>query len=60
MEFTCSSSSNTSFSVIVTPPSAKTGCYPGSCRMIPVEVRIHKYAHTNHKLNGLNIKYYKF
>jgi hypothetical protein len=28
--------------------------------MILAEVRIHKYTHTNHKLNTLNIKYYNF
>jgi hypothetical protein len=28
--------------------------------MILDEARIHKYTHTNHKLNALNIKYYNF
>jgi hypothetical protein len=28
--------------------------------MILDETRMHKYTHTNHKLNDLNIKYYNF
>jgi hypothetical protein len=44
----------------VTPPSDKMGSSTGSCQKILDEARLHKYTHTNHKLNTLNIKYYNF
>jgi hypothetical protein len=51
---------NVSINPVYHPYRKMMGYYLGSCRRILDEARIHKYTHINHKLNTLNIKYYKF